>query len=173
MRDKGKIVPMDDYPVLTASRPARSSTASSTTSSGSGSRPTAARLRLRDPRRRPLPRQLLLPARLGQRRLPPRPARDPRASTTSGVPQVLRELTAKPRGFVLVTGPDRLGQVDDAGGDGRPDQRRARGPHPHDRGPDRVPPPAQELDRQPARDRRRRPGLRPRPCAPPCERTPT
>ena len=30
---------------------------------------------------------------------------------TLGVPPVLRELTAKPRGFVLVTGPDRLGQV--------------------------------------------------------------
>ena len=38
-----------------------------------------ARLRLRDPRRRPLPRQLLLPARLGQRRLPPRAAGHPGA----------------------------------------------------------------------------------------------
>ena len=39
----------------------------------------AARPRLRRPRRRPLPRQLLLPARLDQRRLPPDPPRDPRA----------------------------------------------------------------------------------------------
>ena len=39
----------------------------------------AARPRLRDPGRRPLPRQLLLPARRDQRRLPPHPARDPDA----------------------------------------------------------------------------------------------
>ena len=43
----------------------------------------AARLRLRDPRRRPLPRQLLLPARLGQRRLPAGAAGDSRRSTRS------------------------------------------------------------------------------------------
>ena len=38
---------------------------------------------------------------------------------------------------------DRLGQDDDPRGDDRPDQPRARGAHPHDRGPDRVhaPPP--------------------------------
>ena len=56
-----------------------------------------------------------------------------------GLPAVLEEFTRKPRGFVLVTGPDRLRQVDDARLDGRHDQRRARGAHPHDRGPDRVP----------------------------------
>ena len=38
--------------------------------------------------------------------------------------------------------PDRLRQDDLAGGDDRHDQPRARGAHPHDRGPDRVPAPA-------------------------------
>ena len=38
---------------------------------------------------------------------------------------------------------DRLRQVDHARVDDRRDQRRARGAHPHDRGPDRVPAPAQ------------------------------
>ena len=44
----------------------------------------AARPRLRGARRRPLPRQLLLPARLDQRRLPPDPARDPATSASWG-----------------------------------------------------------------------------------------
>src|SRR3954453_17096813 len=78
-----------------------------------------------------------------------------------GLPAVLEEFTRKPRGFVLVTGPTGsgksataawlgarvtprrrsrgLGQVDDARFDGRRDQLGARGTHPHDRGPDRVP----------------------------------
>jgi twitching motility protein PilT len=47
--------------------------------------------------------------------------------------------------------PHRLGQVDDAGVDDRQDQHRAPRAHPHGRGSDRVPPPAQELHRQPAR----------------------
>ena len=38
------------------------------------------------------------------------------------VPQVLRELAAKPRGFVLVTGPTGSRQVDDPGRDDRRDQ---------------------------------------------------
>ena len=42
---------------------------------------------------------------------------------TLGVPPVLREFTKKPRGFVLVTGPDRLRQVHHAGRDARRDQR--------------------------------------------------
>ena len=50
---------------------------------------------------------------------------------------------------------DRLGQVDDARGDDRPHQRDSQRAHHDDRGPDRVPPPRQEVDRQPARGRRR------------------
>ena len=48
---------------------------------------------------------------------------------------------------------DRLGQVDLARLDDRPHQRRARRAHPHDRGPDRVPPQAQAVHREPARGR--------------------
>ena len=49
-----------------------------------------------------------------------------------------RELSLKPRGLVLVHRPDRLGQVDHAGGDGQPPQRERVRPHPDGRGPDRV-----------------------------------
>ena len=42
-----------------------------------------------------------------------------------GLPAVCHELAHKPRGFVLVTGPDRLGQVDVARGDHRRDQHDA------------------------------------------------
>ena len=56
-------------------------------------------------------------------RLPPHPAPRSRASSRWACPPVLEEFTRKPRGFVLVTGPDRLRQVDHAGLDGRPDQR--------------------------------------------------
>ena len=80
-----------------------------------------------------------------------------------GVPQVLRDLTSETARLRPRHRPDRLGQEHDAGGDDRRDQPRARGPHPHDRGPDRVPAPAQKLDRQPARDRLRRARLRARP----------
>ena len=42
-----------------------------------------------------------------------------------GLPPVVEELCEKPRGLVLVTGPDRLGQVDHARVDDRQDQHRA------------------------------------------------
>ena len=69
--------------------------------------------------------------------------------------------------------PDRQRQVDDAGGDARQDQQRAARPHPHDRGPDRVHPPAQGLPGQPARGAQRHPAASARRCAPRCARTPT
>ena len=50
---------------------------------------------------------------------------------------------------------DRLGQVDDARVDDRSPQREHVGPHPHHRGSDRIPLPAQEVGRQPARGRPR------------------
>ena len=59
------------------------------------------------------------------------------------------------RGLVLDRRRDRLGQVDHARRDDRPPQQQPVRPHPHDRGPDRIPVPAQEEHRQPARDRRR------------------
>ena len=68
--------------------------------------------------------------------------------------------------------PDRQRQVDDAGGDDRQDQHRAPRAHPHDRGSDRVHPPAQELPRQPARGPQRHRQLRATRCAPRCARIP-
>ena len=90
-----------------------------------------------------------------------------------GLPPVVAAICDKPRGLVLVTGPDRLGQVHDARRDARQDQLRAPRAHAHGRGPDRVPAPAQEVRRQPARGRtptRTRSRTR---CARLCARTPT
>ena len=67
----------------------------------------------------------------------------------------------------------RLRQVDDAGGDDRLHQQHARRAHHHHRGPDRVPAPRQEVDRQPARGRQSTPARSPTPCAARCARTPT
>ena len=80
-----------------------------------------------------------------------------------GMPPVIRTFAKKPRGLVLVTGPDGLGQVDDARLDHQRDQRDARRAHPHHRGPDRVPAQPQEVHRQPARAGGGRAVLRARP----------
>ena len=77
-----------------------------------------------------------------------------------GLPPVLEEFTRKPRGFVLVTGPTGSGKSTTLASMIDLINAGARGAHPDDRGPDRVPPPAQEVHRQPARDRRRRARLR-------------
>ena len=69
--------------------------------------------------------------------------------------------------------PDRQRQVDDAGGDDRQDQLRAARAHPHDRGSDRVHPPAQELPGEPARGAQRHQQLLERARAPRCARIPT
>ena len=111
-----------------------------------------------------LPRERLLPARLAVGaafRLIPHEM--PKLERRSALPPVLEDFTKKPRGFVLVTGPTGSGKsttlaamldlIND-------DAARA---HPHDRGPDRVPAPAQEVHRQPARAGRRRAELRARP----------
>ena len=79
---------------------------------------------------------------------------------TLGLPPVVAEFANKPRGLVLVTGPTGSGKsttlasLIDVIND---DPRRA---HHDDRGPDRVPAPAQEVHRQPARARLRRDQLR-------------
>ena len=57
---------------------------------------------------------------------------------------------------------DRLGQVDDARGDGRPHQLDPVAQHHHPRGPDRVPAQGQAVDHQPARGRPGHRELRPR-----------
>ena len=70
-------------------------------------------------------------------------------------------------------GPTGLGQVDDAGGDGQPRQRERVRPHPHDRGPDRVPARVEEVPDQPARGRAAHAVVRRTRCARRCARTPT
>ena len=67
-------------------------------------------------------------------------------------------------------GPDRVGQVHDAGLDHRPDQRRPGLSHPHHRGPRRVRPQPQAVRRQPARGRPRQPVVRPSPAIGPARR---
>ena len=121
---------------------------------------------------RALPLQRLQPARRGRRGLPAHPREDPllRRARPAGGARDARRAAAR-------TGarhrPDRQRQVDDAGGDDRQDQHRAPRPHPHDRGSDRVHPPAQELPGQPARGaQRHRTASRTR-CAPRCARIPT
>ena len=132
----------------------------------------AARLRVRRARARPLPDRRLLPARGAGGRLPHDPHRHPvdrGARPAAGAARVHDE-AARARPLHRA---DRLGQVDLAGRADRRDQPGAPRPHHHDRGPDRVPAPAQELHRQPARDRRRRTWASPRRSAVRSARTPT
>ena len=69
-----------------------------------------------------------------------------------GLPPVTARFAELTRGLVLVTGPTGSGKEHDARGTDRHDQHHAQRPHPDDRGPGRVPAPAQELHREPARD---------------------
>ena len=101
--------------------------------------------------------------------IPARIQSHPRADAAAGAREDLR---GAPRPGALHRH-HRLGQVDHARGDDRLHQRQPHRAHHHHRGPDRVPPPRQEVDRQPARDRRRHPRLRRAPCARRCARTPT
>ena len=68
-------------------------------------------------------------------------------------PKVFAELDQPPARPDPVHRADRLGQVDDAGGDGQPRQRERVRPHPDDRGPDRVRARVEEVPDQPARGR--------------------
>ena len=90
-----------------------------------------------------------------------------------GLPPVLHTLAEKPRGLVLVTGPTGSGKSTTLAAIVDEINRHALRPHPHDRGSDRVPPPPQEVHRQPARDRHRRDGRSPKACAPRSARIPT
>ena len=69
-----------------------------------------ARLRVLDSRRRALPRQRLLPARGGRRRVPSDSRARSRRSRSSACPPSLHTLAEKPRGLVLVTGPTGSGK---------------------------------------------------------------
>jgi twitching motility protein PilT len=99
-------------------------------------------------------REHLHAARGRRRRLPHHSLQDPHlpgARAAAGRRRSLEEAArSHPR-----HGAHGLGQVDDAGVDHRQDQHRASRAHHDDRGPDRVPAPAQELPGEPARGRRR------------------
>ena len=85
IRVRGRITPIEDHAALTAAGHPRGRLLDAQRLAAQALRErAAARPRLLDPRRRPLPRQRLLPARLDQRRLPPHPERDPERSRSSG-----------------------------------------------------------------------------------------
>ena len=80
-----------------------------------------------------------------------------------GLPPVVETLCDKPARPGAGDRPDRLRQVDHAGGDDRQGQPREAAPHRHHRGPGRVPAHPQEGDGQPARAALRHPVLPERP----------
>ena len=136
-----------------------------------GAQPPA-RLRLRDPRPRPLPCQRLLPARVDRSRVPHHPDghQEPRGARPAVEPPRVHRQASRPRARHRA---DRLGQVHHAGLADRRDQPDPHRSHRHDRGPDRVPAPPQAVHRQPARDRARRHVVLGRAARQPCVRTPT
>ena len=89
------------------------------------------------------------------------------------LPPAIRELRAPRPRAGAGDGADRLGQVDLAGRGHQRDQRALRQAHRHDRGPDRVRAPEQEVGVLAARGRRARRRASGRRCAPRCARTPT
>ena len=157
IRVRGRLMPLEGYPVLTRDRTrARSSTRSSTTISASGSRPTG---RSTSPTRSPAtPASASTPTSSARslgaafRLIPPTIP----SIESSGLPAVAHEFCNKPRGLVLVTGPTGSGKsttlaamIDEI--------NETRDEHiMTDRGSDRVPALAQEVHGQPARARRRR-----------------
>ena len=116
---------------------------------------SGARLFVRHQGSRPLPRQPLLSTWQCRRRVSPDSDHRSRTSTQLKLPRSSRRSFERPNGLVLVTGPTGQRQVHHARGHARHPQSRGVRPHHHDRRPDRVRAPAQELRRQPARSRRR------------------
>ena len=90
-----------------------------------------------------------------------------------GLPVVLEKIAQEQRGLILCTGTTGSGKSTSlAAMIDYINSQRTRAHH-HHRGPDRVPAPGQEVDREPARGRGGHAlASRPR-CAPPCARTPT
>ena len=90
-----------------------------------------------------------------------------------GLPPIVAELAKKPSGLVLVTGPTGSGKSTTLAAIIDKINTEQRLPHHHDRGPDRVPAPAQALDRQPARGRAPTPRASRTRSSTSCGRTPT
>ena len=110
-----------------------------------------------------LPRQRLLPARLAVGRLPPDPARHAEARARSACRRCSRSSPRSRAASCSSPGPTGSGKSTTLAAMIDLINEHAARAHPHDRGPDRVPAPAQELHRQPARAGRRRAELRARP----------
>ena len=90
-----------------------------------------------------------------------------------GLPPVVEDLSKKHEGARPRHGPDGKRQVDDAREHHRQDQQRAPGARHHDRGSDRVHPPAQEVHREPARGQGRHGIVRRARSSTSCGRIPT
>jgi hypothetical protein len=117
------------------------------------------RLRVRDQGDRSLPLQLLPAVARLRRGVPADPEQDhdDRAARAAVDRAALRDARQGPRAG---HGRDRQRQVDDTGGDRRLRQQEPARPHPHHRGPDRVPALARQLPDQPPRARRAHQELR-------------
>ena len=141
---------------------------------GPGDLPRRPRVRLRAERagRRPLPRQRLPLARLGRDGAAARQGGHPdlRAARPAQGGARARAPPERPRPRLR---PDRVGQDHDAGRHDRRDQRRAPLPHPHHRGPDRVPAPQQGRRRSASASSTPTPRSSAGRCGRPCARTPT
>ena len=91
-----------------------------------------------------------------------------------GLPPSVKELLYKPRGLVLVTGPTGSGKTTTLASHDQHHQRGARrGPHHHDRRPDRVLPQAQEGASSPSARSAWTCRTSPRRCGARCARTRT
>ena len=114
VRVHGHIQLLEDFPVLDpdTTRAAHLPHHDDRAAEADGAQPPA-RLRLRDPRARPLPRQRLLPARVDRGRVPHHPHGDqePRGARPAVEPARVHGQASRPRARHR---PDRLGQVDDA-----------------------------------------------------------
>ena len=108
------------------------------------------RLQLRGAEPRPLPRQRVRPDARRRRRVPDDSVEGALARGAQRA-EGLRRADQPAARADPVHRPDRLGQVDDARGDGQPRQRERVRPHPDDRGPDRVHARVEEVPDQPAR----------------------
>ena len=122
---------------------------------------------------RPLPRQRRAPAHRPQGRASASSRREVPTLASLGLPPEIATATHHHQGLIVITGPDRARQDDDARGDRRHLQPRDDAPRHHRRGSDRVRAPAQERDDQPARGRHAHAVVRAPRSRPRCARIPT